>query len=178
MRSSSWWHSQVSEIMPFNTPTTEHFFLLTLSLQNTVASACSMTLDRTQIMPIRFSAELCVQRQGVLQSDGWYWFRWMPWMPESIGIGRLAQMCPWVRQSPDFPCFGEFQGTLNRLTPRASCPTQLNLRLSWLIRPVHIPHHNFFAIYQHLTYVYLSTHISGSVAYMIGRCWLVALCKQ
>ena len=25
------------------------------------------------------------------------------------------------------------------------------MRLSWLVRPVHVPHHNLFAIYKHLT---------------------------
>ena len=32
-------------------------------------------------------------------------------MPQSIAVGRLAQMCPWARRPPDFPFFGQFQGT-------------------------------------------------------------------
>ena len=70
MGSSIWWRSQVSIIVPFDTPTADHFSLLALSLRIRVASACSVALDRIQIASIRFSAESGVQRHRALELDG------------------------------------------------------------------------------------------------------------
>ena len=49
--------------MPFDMPTTEHFFLLACTyLRIRVTSTCSMTLDRIHITSIRFSAESGVEQ--------------------------------------------------------------------------------------------------------------------
>ena len=111
MRSSIWRRSEVGIIGSLDTPTTEHFFVLALYLRIRVASACSVTLDRTYIASIRFSAESGVQRHRVPESDGCHWFRWMSWTCEPIGVGELAQMCPWAPQAHDYPCFRHLQGT-------------------------------------------------------------------
>ena len=57
VKCSIWRRSEVSTIVPFDTPTAEHFFLLALYLRIRVASACSVTLDSIYIASIRFSAE-------------------------------------------------------------------------------------------------------------------------
>ena len=89
-------------------------------------------------------------------------------MPQSIGVGRLAQMFPWARRPPDFPFFGQFQGTPESVYAEGKLHHPIKMcgsRGSSVQCTSHAAF--FFAKYKYLViyiYIYLTIHISGSVA--------------
>ena len=107
----------------------------------------------------------CAERHAVPGADGHHWFGWMPWTCQPIGRGGLAQMFPWARRPPDFPCFG-------KSTPRASCTTPLKcaaLVAGWFSAR-RTPQFFLLSINIWLYIHIFDYHISESVPWMIDRC--------
>ena len=99
------------------------------ALQIRAASTRAMALGRIYMADSENVRRWCVERHTVLQSDCCPLFRWMPWVCELIGPGKLAQVClrprTWISKQAhdlDFPCFGHLQGTLNQVDrPAQAC---------------------------------------------------------